>query len=327
LFSGGFVSTEILTPEEAAAEWNAQAAAKDQPAGEAQPVDTKADGDGQAADSATQPADAAAASQAAAAAAAAPAGDKSKDPLQEQFAAIKEQLRNINGHIGGLTSEQKRIRDMVSAAATSAAATSTVAPTQTQINQAITNPQRWEALKADFPEWSEATEEYVQAKLAGLQPASHNPDDIKKIVTTEVQQARQEITGQVVKLALEAVFPKWEETVNSKEFSEWKAKQSQDVQALAASDNIGDAARMLKLFHDSKTAAPTAPNPAPQEDPAAVAARQVQAARNNRLTQAASAPNGGLETPPAKSVDELSPQELWNHEAQLREKAKRQRGG
>ena len=39
------------------------------------------------------------------------------------------------------------------------------APTQNELVKATANPEKWEQLKQDFPEWAEAMEEYVSAKV------------------------------------------------------------------------------------------------------------------------------------------------------------------
>ena len=292
---------EILTPEEAQAEWNAQAKAnehpdKDTPDGNEANDEGNTDNDNDA-NSATIVETAAAKSE------------EKPDPIQAQFEALQSQLRNLNGHIGGLTSEQKRLREMMSAAQT-AAQSADKAPTQNQINQAITNPEKWDALKSDFPEWGEATEAYVEARLAGLTPASQDPQVIANLITAEIDKIKPGIYLEAAKTSIDAVFPGWEETVKTPEFQDWKSKQPDDIQALAASDHVRDAVKMLRLYSDK-----TSPEVA-----------RIQDARNKKLNAASSAPSKGDNVPPAKTLDELSPKELWEHEARLREKQRKDRG-
>ena len=288
------MESEILTPEEALAEWNAQAKATESPDLEKDPViDQPVANDEPAA---VQPAQV--------------IPEVKPDPIQAQFEALQGQLRNLNGHIGGLTSEQKRLREMMTSAAQTAAQASDNAPTQNQINQAIANPEKWDALKADFPEWGEATEAYVDARLAGLKASNQDPKALAELVSSEIEKAKSGIYLEAAKASIDAVFPGWEDKVKTDEFNAWKDAQPPEVQALAASEHVRDAVKMLRLYEDR--------NP-PQ-------VQAIQSARNKKLDAASSAPSKGDNLPPAKTVDELSPQELWNHEAKLREKRRQDRG-
>ncbi|APB99027.1 hypothetical protein [Polynucleobacter asymbioticus] len=285
------MESEILTPEEAKAEWNAQAKENESPDLERDPViDQPIANDEPEVQAEVIP-------------------EVKPDPIQAQFEALQGQLRNLNGHIGGLTSEQKRLREMMSAAE-SAAQASDHAPTQNQINQAITNPEKWDALKADFPEWGEATEAYVDSRLAGLRTNQQDPKAIADLVSSEIEKAKGGIYLEAAKASIDAVFPGWEDKVKTDEFNAWKDQQSSEVQALAASAHVRDAVKMLRLFEDR--------NP-PQ-------VQAIQSARNKKLDAASSAPSRGDNLPPAKTVDELSPRELWNHEAKLLEKRRKDRG-
>lgn len=293
---------EILTPEEAQAEWNAQAKAHEQSEADALVANESYAGGESSQDKDAEPAEVVLDT-------AATKSEEKPDPIQAQFDALQSQLRNLNGHIGGLTSEQKRLREMMSAAQT-AAQSADVAPTQNQINQAITNPEKWDALKSDFPEWGEATEAYVDARLAGLAPAGQDSKAIAELVSSEIEKAKGGIYLEAAKASIDAVFPNWEDTVKSTEFQDWRAKQSNEVQALAASDHVRDAVKMLKLYTDR-----TSPE-----------VKAIQDSRNKKLNAASSAPSRGDNVPPAKTIDELSPKELWEHEARVRDKQRKDRG-
>ena len=110
-----------------------------------------------------------------------------EDPMQVQFASIQKQLRQLNGHIGGLTSEQKRIKELMQDGANRATSKTDDAPSQNQINQAIANPEKWDALKLDFPDWAEATEEYVNSRLAVGKTASPSGDELQALISKEVE--------------------------------------------------------------------------------------------------------------------------------------------
>lgn len=231
------------------------------------------------------------------------------DPLAELPEALREKitgydkladrLRNIEGHIGGLTSSQKQMREAM-IAAQDAATKATDAPSQAQINQAVANPEKWEKLKGDFPEWGEATEAFVSAQLNSVLDRTKglDQDTVKSLIDQHVGKARTELGMEI----LDSVFEDWRGTVNSDKFKSWMQSQPEDTQQLFYSDHARDAIRMLRLY-----------------EKAADPAKGIAEERQQRLQAAVGTPKGD-KAPTIKSVEDMNPQELWNYEAGQREK-------
>jgi hypothetical protein len=242
-----------------------------------------------------------------------PEEPKVADLIAQSIAKLEEKLngqfRNLNGQFGGLKSEQLKIQEALQAAATKAAAEVTNAPTKAQVTEAMKNPQEWQALRDAYPEWGDATEKFVDARLAAVKP-SLDPAAIEKLVRERVVGETAAVRKEIVNAALDAVSPGWEDEVKSEQFANWFKAQTPEIQALEASDKVGDAARMLKLYEQAK-----------KESPNVALTEQRQAV----LKQAVALPKG-QKSIPQKSVDDMTPAELWDHEARLRDKQKAQRG-
>lgn len=221
------------------------------------------------------------------------------DPMQElrdfiakQNELIEKQgqrLRNAEGHIGGLNHTQKQLQETL-AAAKAASQKVAEAPTQAQVDDAIESPDEWKALKADFPDWAAATEKYMDARMRKL-PAV-DVDGLQKRVAEQIKGETDAVRREIIESSLEAVFPDWKTEINSPEFAEWRSKQPPEIEALASSPKVGDAARMLNLFAQSKAVKPTQP-------PAQAAIRQ-------KRIEAAITPKGtGGYAPSRSEMDEF----------------------
>ena len=240
-----------------------------------------------------------------------PAKPTTEELLTQALARVEKlegRTRNVEGHIGGLTSQQRALHETLTAARTAAVEVKD-APTQAQVKEAISNPEQWERLKGEFPDWSEATEKFLDSRLAGIKTGA-DVETVNQLVAKAVQQATVTITQDVEKKiadkSLSAVFPGWKQDINSDAFSQWVQAQPEDVKSLAASDDVGDAARMLSLFKDAQKANP---------------AQQILDTRKQKLNQAVAAPRG-VRPAPTKTPDQMSPTELWDYEAKQRERAK-----
>lgn len=183
-------------------------------------------------------------------------------PTPEPELTIKDVMARIDkyessqnklaGHIGGLQRSQNAINERLAAAS---AATKNVsdAPTQAQVKEAIQSPKEWEELKSEFPAWAMATEKFMDSKLANLTPAENTKAaDIEKMVSERLVGQSAETRKQIVDMALDAVFPGWEDEVRTDGFGKWLESQAEDVKALAQSSRVGDAAKMLRLYEKSK---------------------------------------------------------------------------
>ena len=183
------------------------------------------------------------------------------------------------------------------------------APSQGQIVNAAKNPEKWEQLKEDFPEWAGAMEEYVASKLGSVQSQQGlDPQQVAAFVQQQVDQTKVEMRQAIEEARVDGKYENWKDTVNTLEFTQWFTVQSPETRALANSDSARDAIRMLDLFHETKKRS----------------ASDIKQERGQRLAAAATTRPG--QTPPPKTLDDMSPEELWNYEAAKREKTKAQRG-
>ena len=183
------------------------------------------------------------------------------------------------------------------------------APSQGQIANAAKNPEKWEQLKEDFPEWAGAMEEYVASKLGSVQPQQgFDPQQVAAFVQQQVDQTKAEMRQAIEEARVDGKYENWKDTVNTLEFTQWFTVQSPEIRSLANSDSARDAIRMLDLFHETKKRS----------------ASDIKQERGQRLAAAATTRPG--QTPPPKTLDDMSPEELWNYEAAKREKTKAQRG-
>jgi hypothetical protein len=183
------------------------------------------------------------------------------------------------------------------------------APSQGQIENAAKNPEKWEQLKEDFPEWAGAMEEYVASKLGSVQPQQGlDPQQVAAFVQQQVDQTKAEMRQAIEEARVDGKYENWKDTVNTLEFTQWFTVQSPEIRSLANSDSARDAIRMLDMFHETKKRS----------------ASDIRQERGQRLAAAATTRPG--QTPPPKTLDDMSPEELWNYEAAKREKTKAQRG-
>ena len=235
--------------------------------------------------------------------------EAAKPTIEEQLAQalsanskLADRLRNVEGHIGGLTSQQRMMQETM-AAARNAAAEVKDAPTPAQVKAAIANPEQWEKLKGDFPEWSDATEKFIDAKLSGIKSGADVATVeqlVSKAIATAKQTITQEVEQKIVDKSLNAVFPGWRK--EQSEIQAWVQTQSDEVKAWADSDDVGDAARVLSLWSKHKESNP---------------AQQIQAVRKQKLEAAVAAPRGSKPVR-EKSWDDMTPDERWNYEARQR---------
>jgi hypothetical protein len=125
----------------------------------------------------------------------------------------------------------------------------------------------------DFPELSAEFPELAAMQVKGLNKVMSKARGAPAADTSALEQEFQRRIAEVREDALDGlnnVIPDWQQEVKTPAFSEWYGKQGEDIKALAASDKVRDAARMLRLFNARpKTPVKSTPTPSPQ-----VAARQ-----------------------------------------------------
>lgn len=226
------------------------------------------------------------------------------DAIKEANAQLLHHVRSAEGRVAAMQREFEQAR----------AAQQNVAPNQAPTQQAIAraaaNPEKWEQLKSDFPEWAEAMEGYVGAQLANLQvPQGLRPEEVAIFVRQQVDASKAEMGRLLEEAKIEGKYEDWRDVVNTSDFASWYAVQKPEVKALAESNNARDAIKMLDMFHEAK-------------------ARPAEAIRQERGARlaAAAAPTRGASAPPPKSLDSMTPEELWNYEASKRERELKERG-
>ena len=173
--------------------------------------------------------------------------------------SLSKQLASINGHIGGLKSQQQEMKAALAGARAAAVSEGKDAPTTEQVERARTDSARWKQLKEDFPEWAEAVDE----RLADLQrslprEAPVNPADLEAQIAKRVEERIQTSTQAArdearVLAVIDAKHDGWEETINTPEFAAWYRTQPAEIQRLSASPKAKDAIRMLDLYAEHKT--------------------------------------------------------------------------
>jgi len=223
------------------------------------------------------------------------------DELAQANAQLLHHVKTTEGRVAAM----QRDAELARRAATQVAD----APSQKQIVTATANPEKWDQLKEDFPEWAGAMEEYVTAKMVGVSQQSNlTPEQVAGYVQQQVSESRQEMARELEKARIEGKYEDWETTVNTPEFANWFSVQTPETRALAGSPAAKDAIRMLDMFQIAK----------------AKPASEIKQERGARLAAAAVTRPG--QVAPPKTLDDLSPEELWNYEATKREKTKAQRG-
>ncbi len=237
------------------------------------------------------------------------------DPLEAITAKLNDfenkiagRLRNVEGHIGNLNGAQKELKTLLDA---SRAASEKVshAPTQAQVRHAATSPAEWEDLKNDYPEWAIGVEKFFDARIGAARNIDgFDPKVFEAALKTELKGATEAVRKEIIDSSLEAVFPDWKETAKSEAFHRWASGQPPAIKALAQSDKVGDAARMLKLFETHKQANP---------------ARQLTNQRKQVLANATGAPRASAPPKIQKSWEDMNTQERWQAEAARRARATR----
>lgn len=226
------------------------------------------------------------------------------DELAQANAQLLHHVKTTEGRVAAMQREAEQARQ----AATQVAPQD--APSQGAIVNAAKNPEKWEQLKQDFPEWAGAMEEYVASKIGGQQPQQQllTPEQVTQYVQQQVAQTKAEMGRLMEEARIEGKYSDWRDTVNTTEFAQWFAVQSPDTRALADSSAAKDAIRMLDLYQTAKS----------------VSATDIKQERGARLAAAATTRTG--QTPPPKTLGDMSPEELWNFEAKKRERELKDRG-
>ena len=225
------------------------------------------------------------------------------DELKQANASLLHHVKTTEGRVAAMQREAEQARRAQQTVGDN------VAPSQGQIAAAAKNPEKWDQLKQDFPEWGDAVEEFVNSRLGNSQQQNGlTPESVANFVQAKVAETRAEMTKLLEEARIEGKYEDWKGIVNTPDFAQWYAVQNPQIRALADSTSSKDALKMLDLFHETKKRS----------------AADIKQEREQRLAAAATTKPGN--TPPPKTMDDMSPEELWNYEAAKREKTKAQRG-
>jgi hypothetical protein len=222
------------------------------------------------------------------------------DDLHKANEDLRHHVRTTEGRVAAWQRERDKQQQEIVAA-----------PSPADVAKASADSEKWTQLKSDFPEWAEAMEEYVSAKVgAGAQgiPASQ----LNQLLEERTAQIRAENQEALEYAKLEIRHEDWKETINGEEFKSWMQTQPVDVYNLVHSPKASDAVKMLDLYKAAK-------QPPPES--------AVDAIRNQRkatISSAVTTKPGASR--PSKTVDAMTPDELWNYEARQREKKRAQQG-
>jgi hypothetical protein len=166
------------------------------------------------------------------------------DDLAQANAQLLHHVKTTEGRVAAMQREAQQARQ----------AAMQEAPTQTAIASAAKNPEKWEQLKQDFPEWAGAMEEYVASKLGvSSQQQSLSPEAVAQFVQQEVANTKAEMGRLMEEARIEGKYENWRDTINTTEFAQWFTVQTPETRALADSPAAKDAIRMLDLFSTAQT--------------------------------------------------------------------------
>lgn len=203
------------------------------------------------------------------------------------------ELKEAKGRIGALQSEFAKARQAQSAEQ----------PTQRQIAAAQADPQKWAALKSDFPEWGEGISEYVESRLGQLRGVGLTPEQVEQLVAQRTEATTSALEKRFNEALVSVKHKNWRQDVNTPEFTAWFHAQPGDVQALASSPHGFDAIEMLDRFSADK----------------AKPATDVKQERQQKLQAAVTGkPGGGKVT---KTFEDMTPKEQWEYMARERERS------
>lgn len=164
---------------------------------------------------------------------------------------IQSQIDKLAGHIGGF----KRQIDSFAATAKAAADKSGAeTPSKAEIQEALSDPKKFEELENDFPEWM------VPIKVELLKMRADMAKALKGVSVVQAQPADKSEpidTVSIVAQAEERAYvrfrhPDWKAICAQPDFVPWLKTQTEEFQKLAASDLADDAIKVFDTYKDSR---------------------------------------------------------------------------
>ncbi len=203
---------------------------------------------------------------------------------------IANQLKATVGRVGKLQSEWEKSR------------TSGAQPTQTQVAAAAKDPEKWAALKKDFPEWGDAIAEFVESRTP--KGTGIDQEALEQLVAQRTEATTATLQKKFNEDLVTVAHRTWKADVKTEEFGAWYRVQKPEVQALSSSTDPFDAISLMDRYYADKKK--------PVE--------KVQETRQKRLEAAVTTKPTPAGSTPMKSIEDMSPQELWDYEAAQRAK-------
>jgi hypothetical protein len=168
------------------------------------------------------------------------------DALEANQTALLQQVKTAEGRVAAMQREFDVAKNAAKAVGD--------APTAAQIAAAKGSTEKWDSLKTDFPEWADATEQFVKAQLAGLTPSA----DARALIPKDGRKSSRSVVARCV--------PRWRARSKRRRLkastrtgartsipmaSEVVRGAKPEVKALARSDKGRDAIRMLDLYQEA----------------------------------------------------------------------------
>lgn len=265
------------------------AAAGDDPAGEGEPTETRdAPGETGAEETTTdetgeQPT---ATEPAQSPAPAAPSAEERLARIEQMMTQMGSQVASFGGRVSALQRE-------LAQAENARKAMGSAAPTKEQVAEAKKDPEKWKQLKEDIPEWGEAIEELVAARMPAQAPtaAPQQPVDVEAIKA----QIKQDLELDLIATK----YPDWRAVSQTNEFKNWFNAQPETFRRLGESTRGADVIHVFDEFGKAK-------------------ARNVTDIRQNRQARLGAAAGVGQQPgralPAVKREEDLTEQEIWDQE-------------
>lgn len=209
--------------------------------------------------------------------------------LRASNAQLQHQVRQAHGKLGELNA---LVRQSVQAAQHVRSAGGD-APSAGEIAAAQGSAKKFEKLREEYPDFSEAIDEFVSAKV-GQSVDAQQVDSLQQQLAQE--RAERELLAR--KTQVEIRHPGWEREIVTPAFGGWLERQLPEIRMLADSNEPAAAIRVLDLYKQERARAPSL---------------------NHDLHSAAAIQGGRRSTPRQKPVEEMTAEEYWDYlEAQDR---------
>lgn len=218
-----------------------------------------------------------------------PAGTALSDEERALLRQIPDVVQLVKATVGRVGSIQSQLATMGKAAAQQSAGP---APTAKQIDKAAVSPEKWEALKKDFPDWAEGVEAYVASRTPSASPAV-DPQALARHIEGQLAkrlQAQREEDAMEVVSAFDA---DWQKKASTQEFRAWIESQPAEYQQRALS--TWKPSEILATMRDFDASMK-------QQKPAAQPKARLA---STVIPRATSRPNL------SKPVEEMTPGEYW----------------